>query len=289
VGVLTTPWIAFEGLDIRLEGISRGFELFGFTIHWYGVIIALGFSLALILGLRACKKYGFSQDDILAYVIVGAPTALIFARLYFVAFQWQYYSDDLMRIFNFRGGGLAIYGAVIGIGLVAFIMTKIKKQNVLDLLDLALPYVLLGQAIGRWGNFINQEAYGIETSLPWGMSGSDIGAGIYRGNIAVHPNFLYESLWCFLMFALILVYRNKVKHKRGEIMCLYFVGYGVGRAVIESIRGGDTLLFLGQRVSMWLSILLVLGFGAYFVYLRFFKKYKEVNEVKDEAEDTAEE
>ena len=262
------PWIKFDGLGITINGIQRSFTVFGIEIYWYGVIIAVGFLLAAFLALRKCDKFGFSKDDLLTYIIVGTPVAIIFARVYFFIFSLEKYSS-FWEIFNIRGGGLAIYGGVIGIIAAAFVMTRIKKQSIIKLFDLALPYVLIGQAIGRWGNFVNQEAYGRATDLPWRMSGSDIPG-------SVHPDFLYESLWCVLIFFLIMLYSRKFRKNDGELMCLYFVGYGIGRAFIESIRGDDALLIFGQRVSMWLSVILVLAFGALFVYFRFFRKAKVV-------------
>ena len=254
-------------------------EVSGVQIYWYGILIALGFMLAVIAAFRVCNRHGFSQDDILTYIICCTPVAIVCARLYFVAFKWSDYSSNLWLIFDVRSGGLAIYGAVIGIAISAFIMAKVKKQSLIELFDFALPYVLIGQAVGRWGNFVNQEAYGITTDLPWGMSGS----GIVEGK--VHPNFLYESLWCIFVFVLIILYRNKFRKNKGEVMSLYFIGYGIGRAFIESIRGEDTLMFLGQRVSMWLSILLVVGFGAYFVHLRFMKGYNiKGSDMKEETD-----
>ncbi len=271
---MNEPWIAFEGLGIRIEGIEKGFNIGNFTIYWYGILIAAGFLLAIILGLRTCEKFGFSQDDILTYIIVATPVAVIGARLYFVVFKWDYYSEHLSEVFSIRDGGLAIYGAVIGILIAAAITAKIKKQSLVKLFDFGLPYVLIGQAVGRWGNFVNQEAYGRETTLPWGMSGSEI----ENGTVKVHPDFLYESLWCILVFAFIMLYKRKLRKNDGELMCLYFVGYGIGRAFIESIRGDDALLIGNQRVSMWLSVFLVIGFGALFVYLRFFKKTPKISD-----------
>ena len=257
------PWIAFEGLGIVLEDVQKGFDI---TIHWYGVLIAIGFLLAVILGLRACKKFGLSQDDVLTYILIAIPAAVVGARLYFVAFKWEVYANNLKEIFNIRNGGLAIYGGIIAALLATAIATKVRKQSFLNLMDFAMPYVLIGQAIGRWGNFINQEAYGKVTTLPWGMTGSGIPEG------SVHPYFFYESMWCLVVFGLIMLYRSKWWKNTGELACLYFAGYGVGRSIFEYIRGDDALLIGNQRVSFWLSIALVLVFGGAFVYLRFIKK-----------------
>lgn len=260
------PWIAFEGLGIVFENVQRGITIGeNFTIYWYGVLIAFGFLLAVILALRSCEKFGISQDDLLTYIIVAMPAAVVGARLYFVAFKWEEYADNLMSIFDIRSGGLAIYGGVIAAILAVAIATKVKKQSFWNLLDFAMPYVLIGQGIGRWGNFINQEAYGKETTLPWGMSGSAIEG-------TVHPNFFYESIWCLLLFVFIMIYRKKLWKNTGELMCLYFAGYGMERTFMEYIRGEDALLIGNQRVSFWLSIALVVVFGVIFVYLRFLKK-----------------
>lgn len=270
------PWIAFEGLGLVFENVQRGITIGeNFTIYWYGVLIALGFLLAVILALRSCERFGISQDDLLTYIIVAMPAAIVGARLYFVAFKWEEYADNLWSIFDIRNGGLAIYGGVIAAILAVAIATKVKKQSFWNLLDFAMPYVLIGQGIGRWGNFINQEAYGKETTLPWGMSGSGIEG-------TVHPNFFYESMWCLLLFVFIMIYRKKLWKNTGELMCLYFAGYGIERTFMEYIRGNDALLIGNQRVSFWVSIALVVVFGAIFVYLRFLKKGPGVK-VADEA------
>lgn len=260
------PWIAFEGLGIVFENVQRGIKISeNFTIYWYGVLIAVGFLLAVLLALRSCEKFGISQDDLLTYIIVAMPAAVVGARAYFVAFKWEEYADNLWSVFDIRSGGMAIYGGVIAAIIAAAIVAKIKKHNFWNLLDLAMPYVLIGQGLGRWGNFINQEAYGKETTLPWGMTGSNIPG-------TVHPNFLYESLWCLLLFAFIMLYRKKLWKNTGELMCLYFAGYGIERTFMEYIRGADALLIGNQRISFWVSIALVVVFGGLFIYLRFIKK-----------------
>ena len=278
---MEAPWIAFEGLGIKFEKVAKSFFIFGAEIHWYGVLIAFGLVLAMILALRKCKKYGFTQDDILNYMIVCSPVAIIFARLYYVVFEWEKFASRPIEILYVWNGGLAIYGAIIGIVISAFIASKVMKHDLIKLFDFALPYVLIGQSIGRWGNFVNQEAYGVETSLPWKMTGSDI----FGGTVGVHPNFLYESLWCILLFAFIMVYRSKWRKNKGELTCLYFMGYGLERAFMENVRGEDSLLFMGQKVSLWLSVVLVLVFGGIFIYLRFFKKPVKNEVAEDDTEE----
>jgi len=247
-------WIEFPGLGIRIENINPSIEIFGIQIYWYGIIISVGFLLGIILGLRACRNLGFSQDDIITYILAATPAALVGARLYYVIFTWNEFQYDFWKIINTRDGGLAIYGGIIGAVIAVAIMARIKKHNILRLLDFAMPYIALGQAIGRWGNFVNQEAYGRETNLPWRMTGSNISG-------AVHPNFLYESLICFSIFAFLLYYRKKLRKYHGQVLFLYMITYGIGRSVIEYIRGDDALVIgnTNIRVSLVLSLILVVA------------------------------
>lgn len=252
----------FGGLKFPVNRVA--FTLFGVDIQWYGVIIGLGVLLCVILGLRACRHYGIETDDLLDYFLVSFPAAIVGARAYYVIFNFQRYKDNWIEIFNYREGGLAVYGGILAAMLAVLCVAKAKKKHTfLQLADFAAPYLLLGQAIGRWGNFFNQEAYGGLTDLPWGMTGSRI-TGV------VHPTFLYESLWCFLGFAVILLYRrSRFKQACGECICLYMILYGLERSFVEGLRTdslyiGDT----GIRVSQLLSIvLLVLGI-VLFIWLR---------------------
>ncbi len=256
----------FGGLRIPVD--RTAFTLFGIDLQWYGVIIGLGVFLCVALALRACRHYGIEADDLMDYFLVSFPAAIVGARAYYVIFNFREYKDDWVKVFNYRQGGLAVYGGILAAMLAVLIVTKVKKKyTFLQLADFAMPYIFLGQAIGRWGNFFNQEAYGGPTDLPWGMTGSNI-TGV------VHPTFLYESIWCFLGFAIVLLYRrSRFKKNHGECVCLYMILYGFERSIVEGLRTDS--LYIGNtgiRVSQALSIvLLVLGIGL-FIWLRLRKK-----------------
>lgn len=262
-------WIEFPGLGLRFENMKNFIEVGDFKIYWYGIIISLAFLVGIILIMGACRKYGFSQDDIITYILFAIPAAIIGARLYFVVFSWDHYKDNLSEIFNLRNGGLAIYGGIIAAAITVAIVSKVKKQSFLRVLDLAIPYIVLGQAIGRWGNFINQEAYGKATDLPWRMTGSHIPG-------AVHPNFLYESIGCLLIFIFLIAYRRKFQKYSGEVLFLYMITYGLGRAFMEYIRGDDALLISDTdiRVSFVLSLVLVAAGIIGMIVIRRLPKYK---------------
>lgn len=248
-------YIAFPKLGLQFE-ISKGIQITeDYSIKWYGIIICFAFILCVVLALRACEKYGLTKDNLLDYLLVALPSAIVCCRLYYVIFSWDSYKDDLWSIFKIWEGGLAIYGGIIGVVISVFIMTRIKKESFLKILDFALPYIILGQAIGRWGNFVNQEAYGDITTLPWGMTGSDI--ALEYGDQLVHPTFLYESLWCFAAFAVLMVLR-KHTHMHGEMVAWYMILYGFERAIVEGLRT-DSLMLGNVRISQILSVVLVIA------------------------------
>ncbi len=268
------------GLEFELR--TWAFEIFGIRIFWYGIIIALAFLVAVVLAVQSCRKYDIEPDNILDLVLIAAPAAIICARLYYVIFSWDQFKDNLLEIFMTRNGGLAIYGGVFGAILVAWIYAKKKKMRFFHLMDFTVPYLVLGQGIGRWGNFINQEAFGTKTSLPWRMNGDSANAYLnsLQENLdlskwGVHPTFLYESLWDIAVFLFLIFYRKKKKIE-GEVLFLYFVLYGTGRFFIEGLRT-DSLMLGSLRVSQLLSLLLVLLFTALFIYRRV-KKAKEAEE-----------
>lgn len=262
-------WIEFPGLGIKFEDVKPFIEIGDFKIFWYGIFISLAFLAGIVLIMRACRKYGISQDDILGYILVAIPSAIVGARLYFVVFSWDKYKNNLSEIFNLRNGGLAVYGGIIAAIVAVAILSKVKKQSLLRILDLAVPYIVLGQAIGRWGNFVNQEAYGRQTDVLWRMTGSNILG-------SVHPNFLYESVLCFLIFVFLLIYRNKRSEYHGEVLFLYMITYGSARAFIEYIRGNDALELGGTdiRVSLVLSIVLAIAGVLSMILIRRSNKYK---------------
>jgi len=269
------------------------FSLFGsdLSVRWYGVIIAFGFTLAVLFGGRMAYKWKMNLDKMIDVLIGGTIGGVLGARLYYIIFNWQSYSSigDIFRIWE---GGLAIYGGLIGGLLGAFIVTRINKLNFLNLMDLCGMSFLIGQGIGRWGNFTNQEAFGTNTNLPWGMwsqqtadyitinqsrfaaHGIEAVAGSLAERAYVHPTFLYESLWCLLGFGLLYLFCRKWRSFSGQLLLLYGVWYGAGRFVLEGLR--LDALFIGSsnvRVSQLLSLLIAMGCLAAFIYLAI--RYKK--------------
>jgi phosphatidylglycerol:prolipoprotein diacylglycerol transferase len=265
--------IRFPGLGLEFKLSRWPFTVFGFPIYWYGIIIALAFLTAVLLALKGSKKYRINPDTILDMVLIAAPAAIVFARLYYVVFSWDQYKDNLIDIFKIRDGGLAIYGGVIGALLAAWLYTRKKKIPFLHIADYCIPYLVLGQAIGRWGNFVNQEAFGTKTDLPWRMNGiepdkylSSLPEAVDLNKYGVHPTFLYESLLDLVIF-FILIYFRKKKKLDGEVLSLYLILYGAGRFLIERLRT-DSLMLGSFRVSQLLSAILVVVFVPLFIYRR---------------------
>lgn len=255
--------VEFPKLGLKFN-ISRSISIGKFSIYWYGIIICAGILLCVILGTRFAKKYALNSDTIIDYLLVALPSAIIGARLYYVIFEWKnYYKANPSKIIAIWEGGLAIYGGIIGALLAVFIMAKIRKDRFLHLTDFAMPFIMLGQSIGRWGNFVNQEAYGAATNLPWGMTGNNIRLEM-GDSVLVHPTFLYESLWCMAGFIFLAIYRRKHQKNIGEITALYMIVYGVERAIVEGLRM-DSLMLGNIRISQILSIILVFVGAAFFI------------------------
>lgn len=234
------------------------FEIGPIAVHWYGIIMASAIFLGLILALKESKRKNLAPDFFLDLIIFAIPSSIIGARIYYVIFQWNYYSQHPQDIIAIWEGGLAIHGALIGATLTAIIFTKIKKINFWKTADIAAPSLILGQAIGRWGNFINQEAYGYKTNLPWAMYID----GAYR-----HPTFLYESLWDLSVFIFLLWLRKRKKIKTGEIFLSYIIAYSLGRFFIEAFRT-DSLMLGPLRVAQVISILLIITAGGLIYWRR---------------------
>ncbi len=229
-----------------------------FAIRWYALFIVSGMLLAVYLAMKEAPRRKIIQDDILDFILIAFPLAIIGARLYYVIFDFNYYaSQPWTEIFAIWHGGLAIYGGLLTGAIVLFVFSYYRAINPLDFLDIAAPGVMIAQAIGRWGNFINQEAYGKAVKsldyLPDFIKNQMYIDGSYRV-----PTFLYESMWNLLGFIIIMSVRHRPCFlKQGEIAFFYLIWYGCGRFVIEGMRT-DSLMFLGMRVSQWLSAVLIL-------------------------------
>ncbi|MGE5473340.1 MAG: prolipoprotein diacylglyceryl transferase [Ignavibacteriales bacterium] len=254
--------IAFPGLGLEFNIDPVAFTIFGKEIFWYGIIISLALVINIIWAMRDVDRFGIKSDDFIDFIFLAIPAAVIGARLYYVIFKWQEYSANPLEVLQIWKGGLAIYGAVIAGVITAWIFAKVKGINPLALFDFCAPFLAFGQSIGRWGNFVNREAYGSITNLPWRM---EIPALDGVKMIAVHPTFLYESLWNLLIFVFLMFYRNRSKRK-GEVFFLYLILYGLGRFWIEGLRA-DSLMVGNLKVSQILSIILVVVF-AIVIYIR---------------------
>ena len=210
---------------------------------WYGILIATGMVIAVFIALREAKRLKISEDDILNLAMIAIPCGLIGARAYYVIFNWSYYAGNIAEILNFRGGGLAIHGGLIGGILAGFIYAKIKKINFFKLADCVVLGIPLAQAIGRWGNFLNQEAHGGPTNLPW---------GIMVDGVKVHPTFLYESIWDLGVFLFLFIFMKKQKYQ-GQILVDYIILYSIGRFFIEGLRT-DSLMLGPLRMAQVVSL-----------------------------------
>ena len=241
--------IIFPALNLKLHISRIAFSLFGVNIYWYAILITFAMALSIFLMNKDDKKYNINFDDILLLIILTIPIAFIGARIYYVIFNINYYFSNPTKILNIRDGGLAIYGGIIAGTITIIMYCKIKKINILDVLDYVVPYVAMGQAIGRWGNFINVEAYGTETS-------NFIRMGIIENNIykEVHPTFLYESIVTFFLFIFLFNIRNKRKYS-GQLTYIYLAIYSIARFFIEGLRT-DSLMLGNIRVSQLVSLII---------------------------------
>lgn len=257
--------VDFPGLGIRDIPVNREiFSIFGQSVYWYGMLIALAIIVCLLLATKQAKNHQLRPDDIMDTFIVLIPMMILFARLYYVVFEWEYYAKDLTRVFNTRHGGLAFYGGVIGGALAFYLVARFKKLKFSRLIDYLAVYLPLGQAIGRLGNFFNQEAFGSNTTLPWGMYSNEterylrmLGSG-FDPAAPVHPTFLYEFLANIIIFVILLKMRKTVKTP--YVMTFSYLGmYGFIRFFVEGIR--TDALFIGDssiRISQLLSALMVI-------------------------------
>ena len=237
--------IAFPGLGLSIEINSIAFTVFGIAVKWYGILITTGICLALFMFYTyAKKKEGLPEDHLYNLALITIPVSIVGARVMYVVTEWDQYKGDFLKMINIRGGGLAIYGAIIFGIITVYTYSRITKLSTLKLLDAAAPAVMIGQAIGRWGNFMNAEAYGYSPgveNLPWRMEITDA-----LGNVTVaHPTFLYESLWNVVGILLIYLVFYKKKKFDGQIIFTYLGWYGFGRMWIEMLRTDSLYLFKG--------------------------------------------
>ena len=251
--------ITFPGVGISVDPPSVAFSVGKLTVYWYGIILAAGFLLGVLYCLKRSKEFGITEDEILDGLFVVAPVAIICARIYYCVFNWSEYAANPISCLYIWEGGIAIYGSLIGAVLMTIVYTRWKKIPLRPVLDLVSMGFVIGQFIGRWGNFINREAYGAVTDSFLRMGLEDA-----AGNVTYyHPTFLYESLWNFVGFLFLHFYIKRRKYD-GQIFTLYVAWYGLGRAVIEGLRTDSLYLFgTGIRVSQLLaaiSCLIAVGF-----------------------------
>ena len=277
--------IAFPNLGIYLENVPKNFSVFGFHIAFYGLIIGIGVMAGILLAAREAKRTGQNPDDYWDFAIYAIIFSIVGARLYYVIFSWDNYKNDLSSIFAIWQGGLSIYGAVIAAFLTLLVYTKVKKKSFWQMADTAVPGLVLGQIIGRWGNFMNREAFGdysdglLAMALPIdAVRQHEITANhwahVAEGTnyIMVHPTFLYESLWNLGVLTVLLLYRKNKKFE-GEISLMYLAGYGIGRFFIEGLRTDQLLLpVIGLPVSQLLGIV---AFVVCTIIIIILKRYKK--------------
>lgn len=284
------PDIRFPHLGIEIASLGKGITIGGFTIAFYGMIIAFGMVMGYLMTAFQAKRTGQEPDLYLDLALWDIVFAVIGARIYYVVFSWDYYKDNLLQIFNTRGGGLAIYGGVIAGVITTIIFGKVRKQNFFQLLDTACVGLITGQIIGRWGNFCNREAFGGYTNGLFAMqlkesdvASSNLTHAVLKHiveidgtrYIQVHPTFLYESFWNAGVLIILLLFTRHRKYN-GQIFLIYLLGYGLGRVWIEGLRT-DQLIFFGTgvAVSQVLSGVLVVVSAAILIY-QYVKGRQEV-------------
>lgn len=276
------PEIWFPNLGIEIDHLSRtAFTVFGQDIYWYGIFIGLGVILGVLLALHEAKRTGQKPDTYLDFIIYAMIIAIIGARLYYVIFSWDFYSQHPEKIFAIREGGLAIYGGIIGGVLTAIVYSHLKKKSFWVMADTMAPSLILGQMLGRWGNFFNKEAFGGFTDNLFAMRyqlsqvrASDVTPDILQNlvtvngvdYIQVHPTFLYESFWSLCVFIILLILQRKKKFN-GQVCATYFFGYALGRVWIEGLRT-DQLCIGNVPVSQALSAVLIIASVVLYVYCK---------------------
>lgn len=238
------------------------FTIAGIDIRWYGILIGVAFLLAIYISYLRAPKFGIVQDDILDLTIFLIPCSIIGARAYYVIFSYDNYQGNFIQMLNLRAGGLAIHGGIIAGVIVSYIVAKRKKIKFSNLADLIMPQVALAQAIGRWGNFFNSEAHGGPTNLPWAIT-------VYGEK--VHPTFLYESIWCFFIFILLIFLSNKIKFN-GQIALLYAMLYSFERFWVEGLRTDSLMIGQFRQAQILSLVVFILALSAYIYQVRKYKK-----------------
>lgn len=262
--------LSFVNLGIKIQSLKNSINILGLDIAFYGIIIACGMLLGLVVATRDARRRGQNPDDYSDFALYAIIFSIIGARLYYVIFSWDLYRDNPIQILNIRGGGLAIYGGVIAAALTLYFFCRIKKKSFLEMADTGVLGLVTGQILGRWGNFFNMEAFGSYTNNLFAMQlrkdlvnpamiSENLINNIVNVNgveyIQVHPTFLYESTWNLFLLIFLLWYRKKQTFK-GEIFYLYLGGYGLGRFIIEGLRTDSLMLFgTGIAVSQGLALL----------------------------------
>lgn len=251
--------VSFPGFGWEFTINPVAFQIGNYKIYWYGIIIAVGMVLAMLYAFKTADRFEINKDKLFNCVIVGLIFGVIGARLYYVFFEWDRYAGDLLKIIQIHDGGLAIYGGIIGALASGCLVAKLQKQKIMNILDLVALGFLIGQGIGRWGNFMNQEAFGTPTDLPWRMVSEN------TGGVGVHPCFLYESIWCLLGFVILHFVSKKFYKYHGQIFFMYMVWYGFERMIVEGLRTDSLYMHFSifgytPRVSQVLSFaIMVLG------------------------------
>lgn len=275
--------LSFPALNINIPLNRVAFTVFGKDIYFYGIIVAFGLLLGSLYAFINAKKEGISDDDFLDILLVAVPSSVICARIYYVAAMWNDYKNNIADVFKIWEGGIAIYGAIIGGVISVLICCRFKKISFLKVADICSPALFIGQIIGRFGNFVNMEAYGYNTDLPWGMTSETIKSELLalqkkginvNPDMCVHPTFLYESLWNALGLILILILKKHKRHS-GEMFAFYIAWYGLGRFFIEGLRT-DSLMFHGLRISQIIGIISFVIAASMGLYLHFGRNRKSI-------------
>jgi phosphatidylglycerol---prolipoprotein diacylglyceryl transferase len=262
----------------NIQQLNRvAFELGSITVYWYGIIIGTGLLLGWIIAQKESKKHGLGQDLLADMLLWAIPIAIISARIYYVLFEWSYYQKNPGEIIAIWNGGIAIHGAIIGGVITAIIFAKKKSVSFWKIADIVAPSLILGQAIGRWGNFMNQEAHGTEVSRAF-LENLNLPKFIidqmYIKGTYYHPTFLYESTWNFIGFLILIVFRRVTFIKRGELFLSYLIWYSIGRFFVEGMRTDSLMLTDSLRIAQIVSLVLV-GTAIFLIWFRRSKGFAQ--------------